>query len=148
MSTQESSPTDRPSARPKQERSRRTQMRMVEAAYELFRQRGYAVPLTEVAEAAAVSVQNVYFTFQNKRRLAREVLQWAVHGPEVDRPPHEQPWFQQLLAASTASDAVGIWVENTLPVYARVAPLAGMFLAESELAETWDRSEMLRMYGF
>src|SRR5258708_7746041 len=47
-----------------------------------------------------------------------------------------------------ASDAVRIWVENTLPVYARVAPVAGMFLAESELTETWDRSEKLRMYGF
>src|SRR5258708_2000202 len=121
---------------------------MVEAAYQLFRERGYGVPLTEVAELAAVSVQNVYCNFQNKRQLAREVLQWAVHGRAIDLPPHEQAWFQELLAASVASDAVRIWVENTLPVYARVAPVAGMFLAESELTETWDRSEKLRMYGF
>jgi AcrR family transcriptional regulator len=121
---------------------------MVKAAYDLFQERGYAVPLTEVAEAAGVSVQNVYFAFQNKRQLAREALQWAVHGPDIDLPPHEQPWFQDLLKASTAREAVRIWVDNTVPVYGRVAPIAGMFLSEPELADTWDRSEKLRMYGF
>jgi hypothetical protein len=69
-------------------------------------------------------------------------------GPEIDLPPHEQPWFQELLSASSVSEAVRIWVENTLRVYARVAPIAGMFLSESELSEPWDRSEKLRMYGF
>src|SRR5258708_23046494 len=101
---------------------------MVEAAYQLFRERGYGVPLTEVAELAAVSVQNVYFTFQNKRQLAREGLQWPVHGRAIDLPPHEQAWFQELFAASVASAAVRIWVDNTLPLYAPVPPVSRLSL--------------------
>src|SRR5215467_13541805 len=106
-----------------QERSRQTRRRIVEAAYRLFSERGYGVPLAEVAEAADVSVQNVYFSFQNKRRLAGEALQLAVHGPDLDLPPHEQPWFQDLMAAPTAARAMAVWVDNTLPVYRQVAPL-------------------------
>jgi AcrR family transcriptional regulator len=121
---------------------------MIEAAYHLFCEQGYGVPLTEVAATAGVSVQNVYLAFQNKRQLAREALQWAVHGPDLDLPPHEQPWFQRLLRSTNAADAIRIWVENTMPVYARVAPIAGMFLAEPELSDTWERSEKLRMFGF
>jgi AcrR family transcriptional regulator len=121
---------------------------MIEAAYRLFCEHGYGVPLTEVAASAGVSVQNVYLAFHNKRQLAREALQWAVHGPDLDLPPHEQPWFQRLLKSRDAADAIRIWVENTMPVYARVAPIAGMFLAEPELSDTWERSEKLRMFGF
>src|SRR5215472_18474562 len=147
MSSAQDLPTP-PPARPKQERARQTRRRMIEAAYRLFCEQGYGVPLTEVAAAAGFSVQNVYLAFQNKRQLAREALQLAVHGPDLDLPPHEQPWFQRLLKATNARDAIRIWVENTLPVYARVAPIAGMFLAEPELFETWERSEKLRMFGF
>jgi AcrR family transcriptional regulator len=143
MSNAEDLPT-----RPKQERARQTRRRMIEAAYGLFCERGYGVPLTEVAAVAGVSVQNVYLGFQNKRQLAREALQLAVHGPDLDLPPHEQPWFEQLVKSTDAREAIRIWVENTLPVYRRVAPLAGMFIAEPELSDTWERSEKLRMFGF
>jgi hypothetical protein len=50
-----------------------------------------------------------------------------VHGPDIDLPAHEQPWFRDLVAASTAAMAISIWVRNTVAVYRRVAPLAGMW---------------------
>ncbi len=125
-----------------------TRRRTVEAAYGQFCERGYGVPLTEIAIAARVSVQNVYVSFRNKRTLAREALQFAVHGPGADLPPHEQPWFREVVAAVDGAVAVRVWVENLLPVYARVAPLAPMFISEPELADVWARSEKLRMFGF
>ena len=133
---------------PKQARARETRRRTVDAAYRLFCERGYAVSLTEIAAAARVSVQNVYVSFRNKRNLAREALELAVHGPELDLPPHEQPWFQDVVAARDATAAIAVWVTNLLPIYARVAPLAPMFISEPELAEVWERSEELRMFGF
>jgi AcrR family transcriptional regulator len=47
----------------RRERSRRTRQRIVETAYGLFVARGYSVPLADVADAAAVSVQNLYVAF-------------------------------------------------------------------------------------
>jgi AcrR family transcriptional regulator len=132
----------------RRERSRRTRRRIVEAAYRLFVERGYGVPLAEVASEANVSVQNLYVAFRSKQVLVGEVLQLAVLGDDLPIPPHHRPWFRELLDAPDARSAISVWVVNTLPIYARVAPLAGMFLSEPELAEMWARSETLRIDGF
>lgn len=132
----------------RRERSRRTRQRIVQAAYHLFAERGYSVPLADVAAAADVSVQNLYVTYRNKQQLVQAVLQLAVHGDDLPIPPHQRPWFQQLLAAPDARQALDLWVTNTLPIYGRVAPLAGMFLSEPDLTELWAVSERLRIEGF
>lgn len=132
----------------RRERSRRTRRKMVEAAYRLFAARGYGVPLTDVAAEANVSVQNVYFAFHNKQALVSEALQLAVLGDDRPEPPHRRPWFKKLADARDASTALKLWVDNTLPIYARVAPLSGMFLSEPELADMWAHSEQLRVEGF
>jgi AcrR family transcriptional regulator len=129
-------------------RSRRTRRRIVEAAYRLFAEHGYAIPLVDIADAADVSVQTLYASFRTKPGLVGDVLQLAVHGDDLPEPPHRRPWFAELVAADEPGRAIGIWVANTLPIYARVAPLAGMFLSEPELASLWSRSEQLRLDGF
>jgi AcrR family transcriptional regulator len=120
----------------------------VEAAYQQFVEGGYGVPLTDIAAAAGVSVQNLYLHFTNKQKLVQAVLQLAVLGDDIPVPPHERPWFQQVIDAATPAAAIAIWVENTLPIYARVAPLAGIFLSEPDLADMWAHSEQLRLEGF
>ena len=74
----------------RRERSRRTRQRIVETAYRLFVARGYSVPLAEVADAADVSVQNLYVAFRNKQVLVQAVLQLAVHGDDLPAPPHHR----------------------------------------------------------
>ncbi|MDQ6899251.1 MAG: TetR/AcrR family transcriptional regulator [Candidatus Dormibacteraeota bacterium] len=132
----------------RRERSRQSRMRMVVAAYKLFCQRGYNVPLADIASEAGASVQNLYFTFHNKQNLVGEVLQLAVLGDDRPIPPHEREWFQELRDANTPETAIRVWVSNTLPIYARVAPLAGMFQSEPDLAPMWLHSERLRLDGF
>ena len=95
-----------------------------------------------------MSVQNLYVAFRNKQALVQAVLQLAVHGDDLPAPPHHRPWFQQLVAAPEPREAIHHWVTNTLPIYARVAPLAGMFLSEPDLTELWEQSERLRIDGF
>jgi AcrR family transcriptional regulator len=132
----------------RRERSRLTRRRIVEAAYRLFSERGYGVALAEVAAAAGVSVQNLYLLFSNKQRLVQATLELAVLGDDSPVPPHERPWFRELAEAADPEAAIRIWVENTLPIYARVAPLAGMFLSEPSLESMWAHSEKLRVEGF
>jgi AcrR family transcriptional regulator len=132
----------------RRERSRRTRRRILEAATPLFAERGYGVPLADVAAAAGVSVQGLYATFRNKQTLVAAVLELAVLGDAAPIPPHHQAWFRDLLEATDPKTAIRIWVENTLPIYARVAPLAGMFTSEPAVAAMWANSERLRIEGF
>ena len=132
----------------RRERSRATRRRMVEAAYRLFCERGYGVPLSDIAAAAGVSVQNIYFAFGNKQTLVEEALKLAVLGDDLPLGPHERPWFQAVISATDPAVALKVFVDNTLPIYERVAPLASMFMSEPDLAELWAGSEKLRLDGF
>ena len=54
----------------RRERSRATHWRIVEAAHRLFTIQGYAsTTMGQVAEAAGVAVQTVYFVFHTKAAL-------------------------------------------------------------------------------
>lgn len=132
----------------RRERSRRTRRRIVEAAYRSFAAGGYGVALADIARDAGVSVQSIYVLFRNKHALVGDALQLAVLGDDEPTPPHRRPWFQGLVDAPDPRTAIAIWVDNTLPIYARVAPLAGMFLSEPAVADIWAGSEELRIDGF
>jgi AcrR family transcriptional regulator len=59
----------------RQEQSRETRRRIVEAARTLYLARGYqAVTMADIAEQAGVAYQTVYATFGNKLRLTQEII--------------------------------------------------------------------------
>jgi AcrR family transcriptional regulator len=132
----------------RRQRSARSRRRIADAAYRLLVERGYAVPIGDIALEAGVAVQTVYVAYRTKVALAQAALERAVLGDAAPLPPHRQPWFATLREVATPAEAIRIWVENTLPIYARVGPLAGVFLAEPDLADTWAHSERLRLDGF
>lgn len=122
---------------------------MVEAAYRLFSERGWNVPLTAIAEEAGVAVQTLYFTFHTKVALLSEVLQLAVLGDDLPQAPHERPWFDAMVAEPDFVSAIGMVVDNTLPIFGRVAPLTGVFRSgDPEVAAMWRHSEALRLDGY
>lgn len=141
---------DPTAARPdgRRQRSARSRRLIADAAYRLFVERGYSVPIGDIAAEAGVAVQTVYVTYRTKVALAQAALERAVLGDAAPVPPHRQPWFADLRNAGTPAEAIRVWVANTLPIYARVAPLAGVFLAEPDLAGIWGHSERLRLDGF
>jgi AcrR family transcriptional regulator len=121
---------------------------MVWAAYRLFCERGLGVPLTAVAAEANVAVQTLYFTFHTKLALLQEVLQYAVHGDDLPIPPHERPWFGEMVAEPDPRRAITIILEGTQGIYDRLGPLAGVFrTGEPEVSEMWRHSEELRHQG-
>jgi AcrR family transcriptional regulator len=136
-------PTD-----PRKARARETRRRMVEAAYRLFCERGYGVPLTAIAKEAGVAVQTVYFTFHTKLDLLREALQYAVHGDDLPQPPHERPWFGEMVRQPDALQAVEILLLGTQGIYDRMAPFAGIFNSgDPDVSGMWQHSETLRHHG-
>ena len=61
--------------------ARETRRAVVDAAHRLFLEKGYgATSLTDVADAAGVSVQTVYAQLGSKRALLKEVLDVAIAG--------------------------------------------------------------------
>jgi AcrR family transcriptional regulator len=106
------------------EKAQQTRLRMTRAAYELFAERGYpAATMTEVAEAAGVAVQTLYFTFGTKAQLLQRAYEYAVLGEGNDVPPEQQPWYAEMLNADRLDDALRMLVQNVAAVLARTAPL-------------------------
>src|SRR6187399_1573894 len=91
----------------RQERAAGTRRRMLDAAYDLFCDQGFrATTMEAIAERAGVAVQTLYFTFHTKDELLQAVQDRAVLGDDVPTPPHEQPWFREMLEAKRIEASV------------------------------------------
>src|SRR5918995_4269480 len=117
---------------PRKERARQTRLRMTRAAYQLFTERGYtATTMADIAAAAGVAVQTLYFTFHTKAELLQNVYELAVLGEGDPIPPTEQPWYGEMLAAKRLEEALGLLVDNVTTILARAAPLDDFVRAAS-----------------
>lgn len=131
------------------ERSRETRRKIVDAARDLFIERGYgATPLQDVADRAGVAVQTIYFVFGNKRTLLKELVDVSIAGDDEPVATMDRPWFREVLAAPTAEDQVRAHVQGTRRVLTRVAPLVRMVdvaaATDAEVAALWPDGERPR----
>ena len=136
----------------RRERARQTRLRMTRAAYQLFTQRGYAATtMADIAAAAGVAVQTLYFTFHTKAELLQNVYELAVLGEDGPIPPNQQPWWTEMLAADRLEDAVRLLVDNVTSILARAAPLDDFVRAASfdpDPARVRAHNERLRREGY
>jgi AcrR family transcriptional regulator len=137
---------------PRKERARQTRLRMTRAAYQLFTQRGYtSTTMADIAAAAGVAVQTLYFTFHTKAELLQNVYELAVLGEGDPVPPIEQPWYAEMLKAERLEDALGLLVDNVTTILARAAPLDDFVRAASldpDPARVRAHNERLRRQGY
>jgi AcrR family transcriptional regulator len=115
---------------------------MVEAARELFIERGYgATALQDVADRAGVAVQTIYFTFGNKRTLLKELADVTVAGDDRPVATMDRPWFREALTAGTADDQIRALVHGAREVLDRVAPITEVLrtaaTVDPEVAALW-----------
>jgi len=100
-----------------------TRRRMVQAAHGMFLERGYeATTMQDVADAAGVAVQTMYYTFKTKAQLLAEVESFALFG---DRPSSEwgtTPLGVRLRNASTVRELVKAFVSADSEIKTRLAP--------------------------
>ncbi len=120
------SPVKRPSGtKPtRRDRARTTRLRIIKAAYTLFCERGYAgTTMADIAEAAGVAVQTVYFTFHTKSELLSRAYDFAVLGESEPLPPEKQPWYAEMVATPDLTIALRYLVEGVGAILRRATPL-------------------------
>src|SRR6266545_3607683 len=120
-------PTVKRSVLPKlsrRERAKATHWRIIKAAYALFCERGYAgTTMAQIAEAAEVAVQTVYFTFHTKAALLSRAYDFAVMGESEPVVPTEQPWYREMIAEPDVTVAIRHLVTGVGEITRRVTPL-------------------------
>ena len=85
----------------RRERAAKTRDRILEAATQVFVERGYAgARMADIAERGEVAVQTLYYTFSTKSDLLRACIARAVLGPD-GVPPPEQPFWAEMVRASS-----------------------------------------------
>ncbi|MBW8764631.1 MAG: TetR/AcrR family transcriptional regulator [Microbacterium sp.] len=149
MAKRRQAPVARPTRR---EQAALTRLRILEAAHEAFVSRGYSgTRMVDVAAAAGVAVQTVYFVFHTKPELLTACFDLAVMGGPDELPPPQQPWHLAMMAATTGADSVAHLVDGTTSICQRVALLDDIVRAaihEPEAVAVHERGERFRRHDF
>src|SRR6059058_4383942 len=136
----------------RRDRAQQTRLRMIRAAHELFVDRGYSgATMADIAAAAGVAVQTVYFTFHTKAELLQACYDHAVLGEENPRPPNQQPWYAAMMAARSGSAALRHFVRGNTAIAARVGALDDVVRSarhEPDAVRIRGHSEHLRRLGY
>ena len=123
---------------------------MIRAAIEVFTEAGYVgARMADIADRAGVAVQTVYFTFHTKAELLQACFEFAVLGPER-RPPLEQQFFAELLAARSGRAALAAFARGNTEIAARVGAIkevAESVPHEPDASAVVANSERLRREG-
>lgn len=122
----------------RREQAEETRERVLDAAANLFAQRGFeSATIAAIAAEAGVSAETVYAGFRNKRTLLGELIRRAVRGAE--RSPVPQQAGPQALAAETDQrEQLRLFAGDISLRLERVGPLVEVLkaaaLSEPELA--------------
>lgn len=149
------------SGRSGRRRARATRSRITKAAAELFAERGYTrTTMADIAAAAGVAVQTVYFVFHTKTEVLDSAYGLAVMGEDDPAEPQDQAWYRQALAEPDISIAVQLVVDGLSEILRRVAPLdfavrtaaaadpeGSAFLTKNERMRTGGYREMVELLG-
>jgi AcrR family transcriptional regulator len=120
----------------------------VDSAHRLFLNQGYAATtMPEVAVDAEVAVQTIYLTFGTKGGLLQAVFDWVVLGPD-GIPPHLMPWWPAADDGYGIEEAVRRFVDGTIELLARAAPLVWTVLGDDTAHAGYDHNEQLRRFGY
>jgi len=119
--------------------ARATRQAVLEAARELFIERGYvATTIDAIAARASVAPETVYGTFGSKRRLLSELVDIAIAGAE--QPPIlDQAWVTELRDEPDARRRVAILARNGRAILERRAAIdavvSGAAAADPDIAK-------------
>lgn len=125
---------------------------MLDAARELFLQRGYvATTIEDIARKAGVSRPTVFTAVGSKARVLAVLRDLALAGDDDPVPVSERSWFKELLAEPDRARAVGVHARNVTAMNSRYALLEEVLHAaagaDPDLRKLWEASEDERLTG-
>lgn len=119
----------------------RTRAAILDAARELFAERGYAAtPMTAVAERAGVALDTVYASVGRKPELARLLIETAISGSGQAVPAEQRDYVQAIRAAPDAATKIARYAAAITAMGPRLALVLGIVQqapGEPELARLW-----------
>ncbi|GAA4586874.1 TetR/AcrR family transcriptional regulator [Planotetraspora phitsanulokensis] len=129
--------------------ARATRRRIIDGARELFLRHGYAATtLDQIAGAAGVAVQTVYFHFGNKATVLKEVVDVLSVGDDEPIPMLDRPWVRQVREEPDGRRALAVWLSNSRVIFGRVAPIMKVVRdaagADPEMAAQWETNQRQR----
>jgi AcrR family transcriptional regulator len=122
----------------------RTRAAILDAARQLFAERGYAAtPMTAIADRAGVALDTIYASVGRKPELARLLIETAISGTDQAIPAEQRDYVRAIQAAPDAGTKIAIYAAAV----AAIAPRLALVLAiiqqavrdEPELARLWDQ---------
>lgn len=123
------------------------------AAGRLFRDRGYTVPMPEIAAAAGVVPETVYRIFGNKAGLFRAVVEALLAGgpTRAQVPVVERPAIRAIIEEPDPSRQMALYAATQPGIHRRAGPLLRALrdakASDPELARLWDELESGRFDG-
>jgi AcrR family transcriptional regulator len=105
------------------DQAEQTRRRILEAAYRLFVERGYAgTTIVAVAAEAGVSPETVYLSLGGKRGLLEGVIERAIAG-EDDPPTEDNEWWQTVARLPDAHRRLEKMVDYSCRILERTRPI-------------------------
>lgn len=127
------------------EKAQRTRNRICAAGKDLFLTRGYgATTINEIAKAAGVAHQTVYFVFGSKAALLAAILDSQIVGDLDPEPLLQRPHVRRLSAIADPARRLEQLVNVAADITDRLAPLYEIVrggAADSEIRDLLDRHE-------
>jgi AcrR family transcriptional regulator len=122
----------------------RTRAAILDAARELFTERGYtATPMTAIAERAGVALDTVYASVGRKPELARLLIETAISGTDQAIPAGQRDYVQAVQAAPDAETKIAIYAAAVAAIAPRLAIVLAIIQqaahTEPDLATLWDQ---------
>jgi AcrR family transcriptional regulator len=134
----------------------RTRSAILDAARQLFSERGYtATPMTAIADRAGVALDTVYAAAGRKPELARLLIETAISGTDQAIPAEQRDYVQAIQAATDAETKIAVYAAAITAIAPRMALVLGIIQqagpAEPELAQLWTeiaerRARNMRMF--
>ena len=130
-----------------------TRRDIVTAAGRLFRERGYGVPLAEIASEAGVVVETVYRIFGTKAALFRAAVEALLAGgtARAEVPVGERPAVRAIHDEPDPRKQVAAYAATQPGIHRRAGPLLRALREASagdpELGRLWDEMEARRLEG-
>lgn len=136
----------------RRDQARATRAAILEAARDLFIERGYvATTMQAIADQAGVAPETVYSTFGTKRSLLSSVIDVSITGDNEPLPLLERAWVQDMRAEPDARRRVEILARNGSRILERMSPiyevLRGAAASDLGVASLWELHKSQRLAG-
>src|SRR5919197_885014 len=128
----------------RREQAAATRQAILEAAEQLFAERGYVgTSVAEIAEEARVALKTVYAVFGTKAEVLRGLWNLRMRGDEEPVPMPERPWYREIVDEPDPRRRLALVAHNSRVVRERTAHVTEIVRqaapADEQIAALWER---------